>query len=294
MRPQDRVSPDRFLAFIKQLQARVSAVSTAMMTGALARMFCVIAPSEDWGWLNRAYSNLKRDARASRNRLAHLVRPEQLYDLGLSLMREALDRPSGRSFHPVTTYRDGLMIAMLICCPVRISNLKAIEIGQQLQFDRDRYWLDLMSGETKTGRPYQGEFPSSLTPQIDHYIRDVRPLLLRRASDRSSRRLWIDRWGEPLSEASIRAQIKLRTRKAFGCHVWPHLFRHCAVTGLVDLAPEDIRIAPDLLGHSDIRTAQRHYILASGAIAHKKVQTAFIQARCEALQRLKDKKRKST
>ena len=49
-------------------------------------------------------------------------------------------------------------------------------------------------------------------------------------------------------------QIESRTKEAFGRHVWPHLFRDCAVTELVDCAPEQIGIAPDLLGHSDLRT----------------------------------------
>ena len=50
---------------------------------------------------------------------------------------------------------------------------------------------------------------------------------------------------------------------AFGKAVWPHLFRDCAVTELVDCAPEEIGIAPDLLGHADLQTTQKHYIQAS-------------------------------
>ena len=32
--------------------------------------------------------------------------------------------------------------------------------------------------------------------------------------------------------------------------------------GLVDSAPQDIAIAPDLLGHASLQTTQKHYILA--------------------------------
>jgi hypothetical protein len=41
-----------------------------------------------------------------------------------------------------------------------------------------------------------------------------------------------------MRSAAIRQQIETRTRHAFGRHVWPHLFRDCAVTELVDSAPD--------------------------------------------------------
>jgi len=58
---------------------------------------------------------------------------------------------------------------------------------------------------------------------------------------------------------AIRDQIKSRTRQAFGKAIWPHLFRDCAVTELVDCAPEEIGIAPDLLGHADLQTTEALY-----------------------------------
>jgi integrase/recombinase XerD len=50
-----------------------------------------------------------------------------------------------------------------------------------------------------------------------------------------------------MSSNAIRAQIESRTRDAFGKAVWPHLFRDCAVTELVDSAPDEIGLAPDLI-----------------------------------------------
>jgi hypothetical protein len=56
----------------------------------------------------------------------------------------------------------------------------------------------------------------------------------------------------------------LRTRRAFGNAIWSHLFRDCTVTKRVDCAPEEIGIAPDLLGRADLDTTQRYYVLAGG------------------------------
>ena len=49
-----------------------------------------------------------------------------------------------------------------------------------------------------------------------------------------------------MRSAAIRQQIESRTKQAFGKPVWPHLFRDCAVTELVDCAPDEIGIAPNL------------------------------------------------
>ena len=36
------------------------------------------------------------------------------------------------------------------------------------------------------------------------------------------------------------------------------------MTELVDFAPDEIAIAPDLLGHADLETTRKHYIKAQG------------------------------
>jgi site-specific recombinase XerC len=79
-----------------------------------------------------------------------------------------------------------------------------------------------------------------------------------------------------MRSAAIRDHIKSRTRQAFGRHLGPHLFRDCAVTELVDCAREEIRIAPDLLGHADLQTTQKRYLQAVGMKAHARVQEHLV------------------
>jgi len=87
-----------------------------------------------------------------------------------------------------------------------------------------------------------------------------------------------------MSSKALRRQIWWRTRQAFGKGICPHLFRDCAVTELVDSAPEEIGIAPDLLGHADLRTTRKHYIQAQGMTAHARIQD-MIAARRQAAAR---------
>ena len=88
-----------------------------------------------------------------------------------------------------------------------------------------------------------------------------------------------------MHSAAIRHQIKERTRQAFGKAIWPHLFRDCAVTELVDCAPEEIGIAPDLLGHADLQTTKKHYIQAVVMKAHVLVQVVIAARRRAATSR---------
>lgn len=284
--PGIRVGPDRVKLFIEELQARISPMSVAMMVGALKCMLDILAPEASLTWLSAWSINLKKDARPQRNRFEHIVPPAALMDLGLSLLRAA-EEDKGESHLVSTMARDGLMISMLICQPDRIGNFHAIEIGRHLLFAGDRYRLRFEAHETKTGHVSEGELPPGLTPWIEWYLDVHRQRLLMQGTNQKTTRLWIDRWGQAMSSSSVRSQINKRTIDAFGANVWPHLFRACAVTGLVDIAPDQIAIAPDLLGHTTSQTTRKHYILARGNRAHGMVQETFLSARAQALARLK-------
>jgi integrase/recombinase XerD len=286
--PGGRATDDRLSAFITELRARVAPVSAAMMLGALVRMLSVLEPGRDWGPLARVYNHLRQTAAPSRDKLSRLVRASDLFELGLRLMEtcEEADRP----VYVGIRYRDGLIIALLIACPMRIKNLANLVIGQHLVFDGCEYRVKLSAAETKTGRPYVAAVPPELTTYIDGWLGVHREAIQSIGTKKGQvggvgSHLWLNRWGRPMHSAAIRHQIETRTEQAFGKAIWPHLFRDCAVTELVDCAPEEIGIAPDLLGHSDLQTTKRHYIQAVGIKAHARVQDMIAARRRAAAAR---------
>lgn len=285
--PAVRATPERLEAFVGELQARVSSWSVAMMMQAVQRMLVVLAPDQNWQWLAGVVANLKHVAGPARDKRPHMVDPRQLYALGIDLMAEARHRAADGRYDAATTGRDGLMIAVLIACPVRIANLTMIELGRHLIADGDIYGLRFSTEETKTSRAIEAELPAQLTPWLDDYLRGHRKQLLARGDGDPTRRLWISRRGTPMSEQGVRFQIRNRTSVAFGRHVWPHLFRAIAATGMVDHAPEQSGLLPDLLGHGDFNTSKRYYVLSSGALAHEAVQTTMLDLRKAAAARLK-------
>lgn len=283
--PEVRVTPERVRLFVNQLRVRVASASAAMIFEGFARMIFVMHPARDWTWLRIVITNLKAAARPEKDKRGHMVDARQLLALGVELMDEALEM--GDRYHAATCMRDGLLIAVLACCPLRIANLTMIEIGGHLLFDGDRYRLYFTDEETKTAHPYQTELPPSLTRYVDIWLRDHRRRLLARGDGGKTDRLWIDRWGGAMGDRSIRDQIEKRTEDAFGRYIWPHLARSIAATSFVDHNPDMVALVPDLLGHTVHQTAHKYYILADAALAHRSIQTAFDSRRDAALARLK-------
>jgi site-specific recombinase XerC len=228
-----------------------------------------------------------------------MVAATDLLALGIRLM-DTWERPSQKSYK-ATRYRNGLLVALLIACPIRLKNLAGLVIGRHLSFDGSACRLELTAAETKTGRPYHAAVPAELTPYIDRWLQVHRPTLQstpkagREAvqstatADRTAAslcgHLWLHRWGRPMNAKAIQRQIGWYTEQAFGRAIRPHLFRDHAVTELVDVAPEDIGIAPDLLGHADLRTTRKHYIQAHGMTAHVRVQEMIAARRRAAAAR---------
>lgn len=282
--PGVRATKPLLRGFYEELRERVSPHSQSMMIGALGRMLVVLAPEQDWSPINELYAYLKQRAEPCRNKLAHVVPATQLLELGLELMTSCQDHVASRRL-TATRFRDGLLIAMLICCPVRLANLASIRIGEQLLFDGQDYGLRFSAAETKTGRPYVAGLPALLTPHVEAWLQQYRPLLQLTAfhpeSSEAIDALWLSRDGRPMRPSVIREQIKQRTKAAFGHPVWPHLFRDCAVTELVDCAPEEIGMAGDLLGHTSLQTTTRHYIQAKGMTAHHRMQEMIKSRRSE-------------
>ena len=285
--PGERATEARLRDFLAELRARVTPVSAAMMTGALLRILSALDPGRDWSALARAYTHLRRTAAPSRDKLSCMVPASELL--------ESRHRTDGH----LRAWRDeGVQGDPLPRRPHhRVAHLlpdatqEPDGLGDRpapLVFDGQDYQMKLPAAETKTGRPYVAAVPHELTPYIDRWLQAYRLVPLTAATTgvtvNIGKHLWISRSGQPMTSHAMHAQITLRTRKAFGNAIWPHLFRDCAVTELVDCAPEEIGIAPDLLDHADLGTTRKHYIQAQGMTAHRRVQE-LIAARRRAAAR---------
>lgn len=93
--------------------------------------------------------------------------------------------------------------------------------------------------------------PARAALAIDTYLRDVRPLLLKRSGGRA---LFLTAWwGKRLSDVSLNFLMRRHARAAGIPAVHPHALRHTCATHLLR-GGADIRHVQEILGHRHVRT----------------------------------------
>lgn len=273
--PTDRVTHDAVSGYIDELKGQVSSWT---LWGRLAELLAAckaLGPERDWAWLRSAVRKLEARTTATRNKHIRLRPAREILAWAIQSMDCLIADPPLR--HPLTRYRDAMMVAMLICCPtMRLKNLTGIEIGEQLVQRATSFELRFSGAEMKARKPVEIPVPDVLTPYLAHYIGAVRPALLAKAALRpSTSRLWISQYGLAMREKAIHLAITTTTERAFGHPINPHLFRDCAVTSVAIEDPKHIGIAAPILGHTDLRTTEAHYIQAQQIAAGRKLQTSL-------------------
>jgi integrase len=172
-------------------------------------------------------------------------------------------------------YRDGLMIALLTLCPLRLENLAAIVIGQHLTFGSGRPRLVFAAEEMKGKRPLEFDLPVILQAKLAFYFSNVHPMLHRGLQ--LSAPLWPSlHTGKPqMSEHGIYTRITQVTKKHLGYPVNPHMFRDAAATFITELAPEHAMMAASVLQHTDLDVTMRHYVHGQQHLAALKYHAAI-------------------
>ena len=262
--PAERVSPEHLRAFIADLQATVAPITVRTRITNLSEALRVMAPEADIPYLRLARARLKARARPVRDKRRQIAPIGELFRLGLDLTEKAERDDIARETWRAAMYRDGVMIMMLACRPIRRQSFAHLRLGRHLVKRETSYVLILEGSETKNHRRYEQPLPTALTAFIDRYLEVYRPRLLGGSDDD---RLWISWRGQPMSDAVVYGAIVSRTKAAFGVGIPPHRFRDSAVTSMGELNPDLVWLAPALLQHADRRTAQMHYDQARDARA---------------------------
>jgi hypothetical protein len=123
-----QVTPGNVEAYVAELKNRVSSVTVYSSIQKLRRFVQLIAPRGDLGWLIEIERQLYSERRP-RSKWHRVVTTDVLVDAGRTLMAEAeiARRPA---LTRARMYRNGLMIALLAYCPIRLKNYAALEIGR--------------------------------------------------------------------------------------------------------------------------------------------------------------------
>ena len=265
------VTPDIIDGFLQELNVRVSSVSRASYISKIRRVATIFAPERDFTWLAEIESDLRYLARP-RPKYGRIISSERLFRLGIEVMRRGEESTNLTELARARLVRDGLMIALLALCPIRLRNLADLRLGQHLRKIGETWWIILTASETKSNRPDERPVPEVLTTFIDRWVDHWRRFF-RGAADA----VWPSIKGGRLAYTYVGNIITKTTFRELGVAVNPHLFRDCAVYTVASTAGDQMGIACGLLQHSDPRVTEKHYNRGAISAASRRYQ-AIIRA----------------
>jgi integrase/recombinase XerD len=264
--PTERLTIERVRAYVSHLAETNSPQSVASQVDALYQTARVLMPHHDWTWLKLVKARLYA-AMPARGRSGPIITSVQLLDVGQQLMDESKPTPGAPiRMADAIRYRDGLMIALLAFIPLRRKNLAALEIGRHLIREGDGWFIIVPRTEIKkNSSSVEVAIPELLVPYLATYLEIIRPRMLLHPTCNA---LWVSPCGGALSYSAIWPIVTRHTVRRLGIRIAPHDGRDAGATTWAIAAPDQIGVARDLLGHSDLRTT-RHYNRARGIEASR-------------------------
>jgi len=257
------VTRESVSAYVTELQGRVRSVTIYNCVHKLRRAAEILSGKKEFSWLAEIERDLKL-LMIPRSKFSRVVFSDRLVEAGLGLIKKARALPN--SFERARMIRNGLMIAILAVCPIRLKNFAELEIGKSLQWIEGAWWIILPAKNTKSDRRDERRIRAFLTPYVEEYLRDARPVLLAAPSHP----FWISSTtGTVFTNKNLGTLISKITKEAIGIDVSPHLFRTAAASTAASKRSDLPKLAAGVLGHIDERITELHYNRARASDAAK-------------------------
>ncbi len=175
-------------------------------------------------------------------------------------MMDEAEAGSLRDKRRAVLYRDGLLIAFLALCPLRLRNAQALRDGHHLNLGEGSNRLSIPAEEMKTRkRDFEVTLPQELIDRLRRYMSNFRPILAwRQGTDETA--LWLTTRGTIMTPYTLADRIKRIVWARKGIKFSTHMFRHSAATFIAEVAPDQALIATGVLGHTKFRITKKHYI----------------------------------
>ena len=274
--PVNRATPEMVASYIAELKSSYADHTVRGAICSLHDMLAAVQPDRELDWLRGIGNRLQARSQRAQPLQPRLVPARELWQAGLAEMNQAETRSSGCRRYRAAAYRDGLAVAMLIACPLRRRSFTGLRLDQHLADVGDRFLLHLGPADLKNATTLDFPLPEPLTPRLRRYLGEHRPVLLAGAD---SQHLWINTYGGPITEIGLAERVGELTSRQLGRLVPMHHFRHSAATGIALDDPHHVQLIAALLGHSNLRTGERYYNMASTHDAGRRHQQAMRRLR---------------
>jgi integrase len=251
--PASWVTPERVKSYVAELRLRVRSVT---VHGSIAKLRCIaqhLDPTSNFGWLRDIENDLALQMIPT-SKFDRIVESNSIVLAGLTLMEEAESAKMRTRLQRAQSYRNGLMIALLGLCPIRLKNFSSLTLNKNLIHLGENWCIVLSEKETKERRPDERPIPLFLTQYMERFLNMYRP-----AFRYSGKKLWVGSYGKPLSYSSVERIITETTRQTLGVPISPHLFRACGASTAYMHGNRVPNLASALLNHRGSKTTQEHY-----------------------------------
>jgi integrase/recombinase XerD len=278
--PAERITREQVEAYLADLKANGNASGTIhIRILQLCRMLDVTMPGSRPDWLGRLLAKLWRGIKPTRDDRARPPPAATVVAMGWSLMNRAEAETEVSPRLRAVTYRDGLIVMILLASLLRVGNLAALKLGDSLIRRGDAWWISFAAPRTKgRRRPIDLPLPVPLTPMIERYLEVWRPILRQRPGEAGGSPapdtdfLWLGRYGGKFTAKKVNKRFNEITLRELGVAMNPHLIRKLAPTELAIHDPTHVGISQPLLGHASYDTTQAYYNLGRSIDAARRVQ----------------------
>jgi site-specific recombinase XerD len=251
-------------SYVEELKRRVSSVTVYGSIQKLRRITQLIAPKHDLVWLIEIERQLFSQMRP-RSKWDRVLLAEVIIEAGLTLIAEAELAVKLPKLTRARMVRNGLMLALLAQCPIRLKNFAGLEINRSIVKVDDTWWILLTASETKEKRADERPIEDDIGDAIDKYLTLYRPILARGSDNTNA--LWLAIDGEAMAQCSVSEVITETTRSTIGVAISPHLFRTAAATTAAIHAGDKPHLGTALLHHSHPVVTLENYNRASSISA---------------------------
>lgn len=180
-------------------------------------------------------------------------------NLPAQLMRDARASLPYAPIKAALTAQIAVAISILCFAPIRLGNLVAIRIDQNLikpGGPKSPFWLSFPHYDVKNRVSLDFTFDDELTELIDEYIHQYWPHLMRGTE---SGFLFPGVSGSPKTANMFSGQITDRIEEVTGLRLTVHQFRHAAAAIYLRHNPGAYEVVKRLLGHRNIQTTINFY-----------------------------------
>jgi integrase len=176
------------------------------------------------------------------------------------LMRTARAKLPYAPIKAALTAQIAVAIAILSYAPIRLGNLVAIKIDENLikpSGPGSPFWLVFPHYDVKNRVRLEFTLDDDVTAMIDEYVHHYRPHLMRGTN---SDCLFPGTCGFPKTASMFSGQISDRVEDATGLRLTVHQFRHAAAAIYLSYHPGAYEVVKRLLGHRNIQTTINFYV----------------------------------